>query len=181
MNRVFLAGYGNSLDGHWQEGWFKDMPGSHWVQQPDWDYPVMEQWVATFEQLMQSLDGPTLLISHSLGGATLVEWASRHTANIVGAFMVAVPDVLAPNFPDAIRGYNNPPLTPLPFPSMMVASQNDPYASSAQSQMYANVWGSQLVNIGPYGHINKETVGGVWPVGRALLNDFIATLPCAES
>ena len=51
INTVFLAGYGNSKDGHWQKEWYKITNNSHWVEQPDWDNPDCNQWVASLDSL----------------------------------------------------------------------------------------------------------------------------------
>ncbi|HMY40229.1 MAG TPA: alpha/beta fold hydrolase, partial [Marinagarivorans sp.] len=135
---VLLPGYGNSLDGHWQELWLGQLSNSHWAElggtgaeesAPEalgsWERPDRALWVARLQRLVNSLDEPVVLISHSLGGLTIAHWAAEHPSTcskILGAFMVAVPDPQRADFPSAISGYTNPPQAPLPFPSLMVTS-----------------------------------------------------------
>lgn len=61
------------------------------------------------------------------------------------------------------------PLTPLPFPSLVVASEDDAYVSLAGAKAFADAWGSRFVNVGAAGHINSDSGLGAWPEGRALL------------
>jgi uncharacterized protein len=113
---VFVPGYGNSLDGHWQELWRQQLANSYWAElgaatPPDevgsWEQPDRALWVARLQACLSALDGPVVLISHSLGGLTIAHWAEQFPAacaNILGAFMVAVPDPKRQNFPSAISG-----------------------------------------------------------------------------
>ena len=176
FNIVFVPGYGNSINGHWQEIWYKELKDSYWVEQNDWDNPQCVDWVEALNLLIQSLEGPTLLVTHSLGGSTVVEWSNKYTANILGVFLVAVPDVQSINFPEAISGYLTPPLNKLPFPSLVLASTDDPYSSLDRTKYFAKTWGSKLINLGDLGHVNTDSNLGNWSEGKKLLNKFIATL-----
>lgn len=61
------------------------------------------------------------------------------------------------------------PLNRLPFPSIVVASSDDPYVTLERAEEFARAWGSEFVNIGPGGHLNSASGLGDWPVGFALL------------
>jgi predicted alpha/beta hydrolase family esterase len=61
------------------------------------------------------------------------------------------------------------PLSRFGFPSVVVASSNDPYVTLSRAREYAQAWGSRLVDIGDAGHINGESGLGDWPEGWALL------------
>jgi predicted alpha/beta hydrolase family esterase len=67
-------------------------------------------------------------------------------------------------------------MAPLPFPSVVVASTDDPYASIERSRAFARAWGSQLTEIGNAGHINADTGYGAWPEGERMLEAFCSTL-----
>jgi len=86
---------------------------------------------------------------------------------------VAVPDPAGPAFPAEAEGFAVT-RQPLPFPSIVVASRNDPYADIAWSRTCATAWGSELVDIGDAGHINAASGLGEWPQGLALLQRLIA-------
>ena len=170
---VFVPGYGNSINGHWQELWKKEFKDSYWVEQEQWETPCCVDWVETLNSLIQSIEGPILLVTHSLGGSTVVEWSKKYSANILGAFLVAVPDVQSAYLPSAISGYHTPPLEKLPFSSVMLASSNDPYATFSRAEYFAEAWGSKLINVGDLEHINTDSNIGEWPEGKQLLNKFI--------
>ncbi|WP_298772358.1 alpha/beta hydrolase [uncultured Shewanella sp.] len=175
MNIIFVPGYLNSLAGHWQRFWFEEFVGSYWVEQEDWAYPDCNKWVSTLNKLVDSVSGPTMFITHSLGGSTVAHWCQRYpekAAMIKGAFMVAVPDVQRDDFPKVITGYSTPPLTPLPFPCVMCASSNDPYCRIEQAHFFAKHWQAELIPVGALGHINTDVNIGDWPEGKALFDVF---------
>jgi predicted alpha/beta hydrolase family esterase len=60
----------------------------------------------------------------------------------------------------------------LPFPSIVVASADDPYGAPAHARRCARVWGSRLVEIGAAGHINSASGHGAWPEGLELLRSL---------
>jgi predicted alpha/beta hydrolase family esterase len=62
------------------------------------------------------------------------------------------------------------PQLPLPFRSVVVASQNDAYVSLEQARSYAKAWSSTFVDVGAVGHINSASNLGAWPAGYALLD-----------
>lgn len=176
INRVFVAGYGNSINGHWQALWHQQFKNSCWVEQVDWTHPHCDAWVARLDALVQSLDGPILFITHSLGGSTVVEWARTNTANVVGAFMVAVPDVHSECFPSTVVGYQTPPLTALPFPGLLLASANDPYCTLDRAKYFADAWHCEMFELGELGHINSDSDLGDWPAGKQCLSQFLTNI-----
>ena len=75
--------------------------------------------------------------------------------------------------------------TRLRFPTILAASEDDPYATLGQSRKMARVWGSRLVNAGWLGHINADSGIGAWPFGRYLLEQLVfnlswPTIPSAQ-
>ena len=58
--------------------------------------------------------------------------------------------------------FENTPLLPFDFPSMVVASTNDVYAGIEEAEKLAHAWGSTFVNIGAKGHINTLSGLGFW-------------------
>jgi hypothetical protein len=53
-----------------------------------------------------------------------------------------------------------------------VASTTDEWVSLVRARQFAAAWGSELVNIGPAGHINTASGYGEWPAGLELLRDW---------
>ena len=60
------------------------------------------------------------------------------------------------------------PDAPLPFPSLVVGSLNDPYMPLEQCRHYASLWGSDLIDLGHAGHINVARGFGRWVHGYRL-------------
>ena len=85
-------------------------------------------------------------------------------------------DPEASSFPLADTTFKPVPFDPLPFPSMVIASSDDPYVTAARARAFARAWGSRLVEIGPAGHINGDSGHGAWPEGEALLEEFCREL-----
>lgn len=162
---IFVAGYGNSLGEHWQQHWFKQLPNSYWVEQIKWDAPEQEAWISALTSCIDKINEPIIFICHSLGGLTLVEWANRHSAKVLGAMMVAVPDPQSAQFPPDICGFQELPLRPLPFPTKIIASDNDPYCSKDRVIFFASHWHSDIVFLADAGHINVSAGFGAWPQG----------------
>jgi len=94
--------------------------------------------------------------------------AARRWADIRGALLVAPADTDRRPFFDGV------PLQPLPFPSILIASENDPHLELERARLFARQWGSRLVNLGLAGHINVESGFGPWPEGEALLAELRA-------
>jgi len=75
----------------------------------------------------------------------------------------------------ALPGFAPIPLLRLPFPSIVVASSNDPFVTIARAQTFASAWGGEFVTMGEVGHINTASGLGAWPEGLALLRNFRET------
>ncbi len=169
---LLLPGIGNSGPGHWQRLWAETLPDMHLIDGQDWDNPERGQWVENLEAAVRRSGPDTLLVAHSLGCLQLVHWAQLSDTPIRAALLVAVPDPGGPAFPPQARGFDGAALTPLRFPSTLVASGNDPYASLDYSRHCAEAWGSRFIEVGMLGHINAGNGLGDWPRGRVLLDEL---------
>ena len=164
-----LPGLYNSGPQHWQTRWEK-LHGFTRIHQQDWDTPDKDDWVHTINEIIAPFPPEkVILIAHSLGCCTIAHWAHRYGRIIRGTLLVAPSDVEAPSYPPGTTGFNPMPLQPLPFPSIVVASSDDEYVSSARAAWFAEKWGSTTVDIGPKGHINSASGLGDWPEGYELL------------
>ncbi len=169
-----LPGIGNSGPQHWQTLWEQSNPGFVRISQRDWDHPICAEWVSVLERTVKGIAAPVVVVAHSLGCLALAHWAAQPHAPIQAALLVAVPDPDGPNFPADAVGFSPLPRQKFSFPSIVVASTDDPYGSVAFAQARASVWGSRLVNIGAAGHVNADRGLGPWPEGFALLQRLYA-------
>lgn len=163
-----LAGSGAA---HWQTIWEEQYP-AHFrrVEQENWDWPVREIWVKKLHEEISSVPVPTILVAHSLGCITVAHWANDYGSSYVkGAFLVAPADADQSQRLSFVEGFRPIPVSRFPFPSSVVASTNDIYATLARSEEWARAWGSEFINIGSKGHINAVSGFGDWQDGKDML------------
>jgi predicted alpha/beta hydrolase family esterase len=87
--------------------------------------------------------------------------------------LVAPPDLdSSPGALPALASFTPLPPARLPFPSLVVASENDPYASIGAAEGFARHWGSEFLYVGLSGHINADSGHGPWPVGQLHFERF---------
>jgi predicted alpha/beta hydrolase family esterase len=165
---LIVPGIGGSGSEHWQSRWQVLEPAYRRVQVPDWDRPELEAWISALAAAVAAAPAPPVLVAHSLGCLTVAHWAARG-GRARAALLVAVPDPRGPEFPQEAASFGPLPLTPIPFPTRVVASRNDSYGSLEFAASCAKAWGSELSDIGNAGHINADSGLGAWPAGRQLL------------
>jgi hypothetical protein len=100
-------------------------------------------------------------------------WSLGNQERVIGALLVAPPDVERDDTPERIKSFAPLPREPLPFPSLLVASRDDPYATFETSSRIAAMWGSQLIDAGVLGHINAASGIGEWSEGLRLLASLV--------
>ncbi|HEX7916254.1 RBBP9/YdeN family alpha/beta hydrolase [Rudaea sp.] len=164
-----MPGCGNSGPTHWQSRWEAENPSFRRVAQDDWMHPVRADWQARLEAAVARTGPETVLVAHSLGCLLVAHWAANTHLRVKAALLVAVPDPAGPEFPSVAIGFADPPARPLPFRSLIVASRDDPYGKLEHARACADAWGSELVDIGPAGHVNALSGLGRWKKGFALL------------
>lgn len=170
MKYINIPGINNSGPGHWQTHW-ETLYGNDIVRvnQHNWTHPEKQTWVEKLNATISENDEPVILIAHSLGCITAVHWADQFDAeNIVAALLVAPADV-EKSCSEKLKSFAPLPKKALPFPSIVVASTDDPYADIFRAAEMANAWESELVNIGKAGHINASSGIGPWEQGLDIL------------
>lgn len=160
---LIVPGLNSSGPAHWQS-WFETrIPGAVRVIQRDWKRPDLAQWSSRVRREISRHSDGLLIVAHSFGVLAAVQAADDYRGRIGGALLVAPAD------PDKFGVADLLPQAPLDFPSVIVASSNDPWLRLERARHYAALWGADLVNLGAAGHINTETGYGPWPEGLALL------------
>ena len=171
---IHLPGIGGSGESHWQTRWEETNPAIRRFQPANWDQPDLKDWIGALEQAVQEARTPPVLVAHSLACLLVAHWHQASSSPIKGAFLVSVPDPSSPIFPLQAAGFAKVPERRLSFPSLIVASSNDPYGPLSYARARADQWGSALAAVGALGHINGQSGLGDWPEGRALLTKFAA-------
>ncbi|MFV8375628.1 RBBP9/YdeN family alpha/beta hydrolase [Flavobacterium sp. LB1P62] len=172
---LIIPGLGDSREDHWQSYWLKKYKNATKVVQDNWDEPIREEWLERLNEAILKLDSPTILVAHSLAVSLVMHWTSANSnPNIIGALLVAPADVDSPEHtPEKIWNFSPIPLSKLPFPSIVVTTENDPYISSQRAEYFAEMWGSDFINIGQKGHVNSESNLEFWEEGQMLLQQLI--------
>ena len=167
---LLLPGWLDSGPGHWQTLW-EEQHGDLRVQQADWQWPRRGDWMARLEEVLLEDERPALLAAHSLGCHLVAAWAahSRHTDRVVGALLVAPPDLDHPETPPQLHGWCPVVRQRLPFPSLVVYSDDDPFDPAGQATALAAAWGARATSIGNRGHINGDSGLEDWADGRRQL------------
>jgi predicted alpha/beta hydrolase family esterase len=174
---LIIPGWGNSGPEHWQSRWQAKLSSARRVEQTDWDAPASRPWVDAAVAAIDAAEKPVVLVAHSLGVPTAIAAAGKARGRIVGGFFVAPPD-LEPtgSVPPELREFGPYPRAPLPFPSIVIASSNDPYGSLEHAGDIANAWGSLFIDARESGHINSDSGHGPWPEGTMVFAQFLSRL-----
>ena len=175
---LIIPGLGHSGPGHWQHRWAEKIRNARFVEQDEWEVPTLEQWVDTIERDIMMATRPVVLVGHSLGVPAIIAANGRLTdTKVKGAFLVAPPDVDGhPDVPKATAPIKDLPRDQLKFPSMLVASANDPYCTVERAAELASCWGSDFHVAGDVGHINAESGHGPWPEGLLMFTRLMSRL-----
>lgn len=179
-----VPGVANSGPAHWQTRWEQRYPWFRRVELGLWHQPDRTVWVQRLDEAIRAADQPVILVAHSLGCLAVAWWASLSGAGyrepVAGALLVAPADAERPAACSRVAGFAPVPTHPLPFPSILVASRNDPHASFERSARFARAWGSHLVDAGNAGHLNAESALGDWPLGISLVDRLVDAASLAD-
>ncbi|MDZ4308125.1 alpha/beta hydrolase [Allopontixanthobacter sp.] len=174
-----VPGIDNSGPEHWQTLWEHDLESCHRAELGMWHRPHRNSWVTKLNAAIVAARRPVVLIAHSLGCHAVAWWNTlekKPTGRVIGALLVAPPNLEGTPFDSRLCAFAPLVRDRLRFPSVLVASEDDPYASFGHSRKMARLWGSRFVNAGWLGHINADSRIGDWPFGRFLLQQFLLDL-----
>lgn len=176
---LILPGWHNSGAEHWQTHWQSCLPASQRLQVADWVNPDPEDWFAVLNQLVEQASEPVVLIAHSLSCINTVNWAGRAHPDVLSkvraALLVAPADVEREGCPQALRPFAPINPLPLPFPALVLGSQNDPAASPERVAALAKNWQVPYKILGAVGHINTASGHHQWEEGFSWLYRLLKT------
>lgn len=166
---LIVPGINNSGEDHWQSHWQRRDPSFERLAVSDWDNPECSDWSDAIDRAVARLGERTVIVAHSLGCLAVAHWAGRAGSVAGAALLVAVPDPEGAAFPPEARGFSSLPARRFAFPSIIVASDDDPYANAHHTARCARAWGSRVHHAGRHGHLNAASGLGAWPAGWTLL------------
>ncbi|NBW74370.1 MAG: alpha/beta hydrolase [Sphingomonadaceae bacterium] len=176
---LFVQGLRDHVEDHWQTHAARAFPGSVTVAPLTQDRLSRASRVAALDAAVHAIDGEIVLAAHSAGCLMVAHWALAPTRPIKAALLATPADVehpLPPGYPSledlAANGWLPIPRANLPFPALVVASQNDPLAGFDRVAGMARDWGAELHDAGEVGHLNPPAGFGPWPEGHRLIEQL---------
>lgn len=176
---VIVPGLRDHVADHWQTHLAEKLPNTRTVPPLEHDKLSRGARVSALDRVLAEIDGPVVLVAHSAGVMITAHWARQHARPVKGALLATPPDFDTPlpdgyPTPEDLRrnGWHPIPREPLPFPSIVAASTNDPLARLAQVAELARDWGSRLVDLGPVGHLNPAAGYGPWPQAEEFVREL---------
>jgi predicted alpha/beta hydrolase family esterase len=181
---LIIPGYRGSEDTHWQTWIESQIPGSKRIHQI-WERPILSNWAANISRTLTDLRSPAWLIAHSFGCLASILAAIENPEKVLGLMLVAPADPErfdslgvkswnAHGASESIRGAI--PTQSLPIPTLLIASDNDPWMQASKARLWGECWGSKVLTLKDAGHINTASGFGPWPDGLKLLKHFQSTV-----
>ena len=184
---LIVPGLRDHVEEHWQTLLAAKLPQVRSVQPMGRDNLDLAMRMEAIDRELMAVGGPVVIVAHSGGVISLVHWASdpgRSRKLVRGALLATPPDFETPmpeGYPTmaalAAAGWLPVPRRPLPFPSIVAASRNDPLGSFECVEQFARDWGSRFVDLGEVGQLNPASGYGEWPQAQ----DFIQQLATAPA
>ena len=178
---LVVPGLRDHVARHWQTLLIERLPRVHAVAPMGRENLDCEARVAAIERAALRIVGPIVVVAHSGGCITVAHWARRTQCRVHGALLATPADLERPmpaGYPTLVEledgGWLPVPRAPLPFPSIVAVSRNDPLATLERVASLAEGWASRLVDLGEVGHLNPASGYGAWPRAEALIAELSA-------
>jgi predicted alpha/beta hydrolase family esterase len=173
---LMVPGLRDHVAEHWQTLLQQRLPNVRSVPPLTENKLDLNARIEAIQRELESIDGEVILVAHSAGVLMVAHWAARYSRPIKGALLATPPDLdgdWPAHYPKpavlAEMGWAPLPLEPLPFPTLVACSDNDPLASPEAVQRMARHWRASLVELGRVGHLNPASGFGDWPEAEALI------------
>lgn len=172
---LIVPGLGGSGPEHWQSHWENNLPNCRRVSGCNWNIPDRDEWISALDLAIREAPEPPILVAHSLGCAMVAHWAAHHKSTPVRAIMMVAPADVdeRQTIPAEALTFSPMPMSPLPAPSLVVASGNDSFVTLDRAHAFALAWGSGFENLGNAGHINADAHLGLWEAGQTMLASLL--------
>ena len=175
---LIVPGLNGSGPTHWQTLWERQMPNVARVDLGTWDDPHRNTWVNRLNLAIHKARRPVYLVAHSLACHVVSWWAEYEQPGrdgpVRGALLVAPPEVETGEVDPRLARFAPVLKNPLPFPSILAASRDDPYIGFDRARRLGRIWKSRFVDAGWLGHINADSNVRDWPFGQFLLRQLKA-------
>ena len=178
---LIVPGLRGEAPEHWQTLLAARLPKATMVPPMGKNALDCKRHIEAIERTARAAAAPLVVVAHSAGVVSTVRWAQLTRCPVLGALLAVPPDLERPlpeGYPTLQAlgdgGWLPLPGTPLPFPSIVAASRNDPLATFERVEQMARAWGSRLVDLGQAGHLNPASGFGEWPAAQPLIAELLA-------
>jgi predicted alpha/beta hydrolase family esterase len=163
---LFVPGASAESADHWMTRWQGRLSTARRIEAESDNIASLTN--ALLKGLGGDEDRPVVLVGHG-AGVFAIAYAAKagDVSRVKGAFLVN---------PSSGWSVPAPSRDPLPFPSIVVISRDDPHASYEEMQDIAYDWGAHIVDAGAIGRIDSGSGHGPWPEGLMRFGAFIARL-----
>jgi uncharacterized protein len=177
---VLVPGLRGHVEDHWQTRLAASLPGARMVTPLGRTNAGLRARVTLLDHVVEQVAGPVILVAHSAGVLVTAHWAAQYSPTRVLGALLATPATLATELPAEYpsiaelraHGWLPIPRQPLPFPSIIAASSNDPLANPVRLGSLAASWGSRIHDLGAVGHLNPASGFGDWPRAVELIDQL---------
>ncbi len=182
---VLVPGLRGHVEDHWQTRLAATLPDVRTVAPLGRTQASLRARVTLLDRVVADVEGPVVLVAHSAGVLATVHWAATHAesnvagSNVVGALLATPPTFARPlpsEYPSIRQlrdhGWLPIPRRPLPFPSIVAASDDDPLGCPVRLRALAMAWGSRYHLLGSVGHLNPASGFGDWPEAQHLIDEL---------
>ena len=143
----------------WQRRWAARLSTARFAAPADPSAPERGAWIEALATAARAATRPILLVGHGLGAVAVAESASAlEGLDVRGAILVAPPDALT--LGRLGGGWRETAPRPLPFPSLIIASRNDPQGEFSAILGLAVALGAQFVDAGEVGGLDASSGHG---------------------
>lgn len=177
---LLLPSWQNSAPAPWLNFW-QAVHGYRLVAQHDWIRPLRGDWMMQLEDaVLQSKPAPTpavVLVANGLGCLLVAAWAahSRHIHRVKAALLVAPLDAERAALRARLASWSPIPWQPLPFPSRLLGSHDDPECSFTRAQAMAGAWGAEFLDCAAPERLDAGAGAHAWPQGHAQLVQWLGS------
>ena len=154
-------------DGHWLDRWGGRLSTAIPVPAPGSLPNAPDPDDDPLTTMIDGAPGPVVAIAYGDGVERLVRHAEATDGQLRGAFLVA----------PRPGGEAEARTEPLPFPSILVASRDDPSCPYDVAETMGARWGSHVIDAGEAGRIDGASGRGPWPEGLMVFAKFLSHLP----
>lgn len=169
---LVIPGLNDSGPAHWQswlQGQFSRRATR--VEQDDWASADLARWSQRIEMTLARHPGSRwVAVAHSFGCLALLRHLAQGGEGVHSALLVAPAD------PAKFGVAGKLPQSQLAIPSVLLASETDPWMKFDAACAWARVWGSQVISLGDAGHINTEAGFGPLPQAKTLVEQMVQRL-----